>query len=139
MRRLRTINAIADKIIELLLYTRKASETENGAFGLKERLLFCLRRGALPPRELMDRLGMVKSNLALLARKCISEGLIEKSRRSSDNRALLYELTESGKEYINGLLGKIESKLRTVLTNENDAQAAEENLDATIELLSYIP
>ncbi len=82
---------------------------------------------------------MVKSNLALLARKCISEGLIEKSRRSSDNRALLYELTESGKEYINGLLGKIESKLRTVLTNENDAQAAEENLDATIELLSYIP
>ena len=82
---------------------------------------------------------MVKSNLALLARKCISEGLIEKSRRSSDNRALLYELTESGKEYINGLLGKIESKLRTVLTNQNDAQAAEENLDATIELLSYIP
>ncbi len=135
----RTINAISDKIIELLLYTRKASETERGAFGLKERLLFCLRRRPLPPRELMEMLGMVKSNLALLARKCIGEGLIEKSRRSSDNRALVYELTDKGNEYIDGLLNQIESKLHTVLTTDKDRQAAEENLDAAIELLSYIP
>ena len=54
-------------------------------------------------------------------------------------RSLVYELTDKGNEYIDGLLNQIESKLHTVLTTDKDRQAAEENLDAAIELLSYIP
>ena len=123
----------------MLLYTKKAAQGENGSFGLKERLLFCLFGSDLPPRELMDMLCMAKSNLALLAGKCIKEGLIAKSRRQDDGRALTYSLTDKGRQYTLGLLEGIERKFDTVLTDEKERESASQNLDKAIELLSYLP
>lgn len=132
------MNGLADRIVELLLYTRKAADTKLGAFGLKEGLLFCLQRAPQPPRELMDVLGMAKSNLASLAEKCIHEGLIEKSRRSNDRRTLLYAITEKGTAYIHDISAEIEKKFATILTDEKEIDAARDNLDTVIELLSYL-
>lgn len=128
----------ASKIVELLLYTRKASNTSLGSFGLRERLLFCLRESPQPPRELMEALCMTKSNLALLAGKCIAEGLISKEKHAGDRRALSYSLTEKGEAEIDKLLGEIERKFATVLTDEEQKLKAEEELDSVIELLSYL-
>ena len=131
-------NGLGEKIVNLLLFTRKATATEAGAFGLRERFLFCIRDRAQPPRELMDALGMTKSNLALLANKCISEGLIHKSKLSSDRRALSYSITEKGKALIDSLLDEIDAKFATVLTDEKERDAAKEDLDKVAELLSYL-
>ena len=130
---------IADKVVRLLLFTKKATTCENGSFSLKERLLFCLADSPLPPRELMDALGMAKSNLALLASKCLNEGLIDKSRRTDDGRALTYSLTEKGRDHIQKLLDDIERKFESLLTDEKEKDEAAQNLDKAIELLSYLP
>lgn len=133
-------NVLSSKVIELLLYTRKASETQSGAFGLKERLLFCLLQGPQPPRELMERLCMVKTNLALLANKCIKEELIEKVQRGGgDKRTLLYKITDKGAEQIGSRLGEIERKFNTVISDDGERAKTEEDLDSAIELLSYLP
>ena len=139
LREERTINRLSDKIIELLLYARKVTETNNRAFGLKERLLFCLLDGPLPPRELLDSLCMVKSNLALLAAKCIEEGLIVKSKRAGDGRALFYSLTEKGRATVTALLDDIEKKFDTVLTTSSGRVTANATLESAVELLSFLP
>lgn len=131
-------NELSERIISLLLATRKASGTTVGAFGLRERFLFCLRNSPQPPRELMDALCMNKSNLALLAKSCIEDGFITKARKSDDMRTLTYSLTEKGNEYLSALLSEIERKFDTVITDEKEKTNACENLDGVIELLSYL-
>ncbi len=111
----------------------------NGPFGLKERLLFCLLPAPQPPRELMETLGMAKSNLALLANKCAEEGLIRKIKQSGDRRALTYALTDKGKQTVEQRLQAINEKFATVLTDDMERNSALATLDAAIELLSYVP
>lgn len=82
---------------------------------------------------------MVKSNLAILAKKCISEGLIEKKQLENDGRALMYYITDKGRAEIDKKLDYIEKKFASVLTEENERKAAEEDLENVISLLSYIP
>ena len=121
------------------MFTRKTTETRYGPFGLKERLLFCLSQSPQPPRELMESLGMVKSNLALLAKKCINEDLIEKTRKSDDGRSLLYSLTDKGRGYLDNILNDIEKKFTTVLTEEKERNDAMRRFYDAVELLSFIP
>ena len=132
------ITELADKIIDLLLYTRKTTASERGNFGLRERMLFCLRRSPLPPRELMEILGMAKSNLALLAAKCERDGLIEKRRKQSDGRAIAYYLTPKGETELTDRLTDIEKKFDKVITDEKEKAEAAESLDKAAELLSYL-
>lgn len=87
----------------------------------------------------MSMLNMAKTNLALLANKCIQEGLIEKTRRADDRRTLTYSLTEKGRKHTESLLNEIESKFHTVITNDKERQSAADSLDAVTELLSYLP
>ncbi len=138
LRRNTHITELADKIIDLLLYTRKTTATERGNFGLRERMLFCLYRSPLPPRELMEILGMAKSNLALLAAKCERDGLIEKRRKQNDGRAIAYYLTPKGETELIDRLSEIEKKFEKVITDEKERAEAAESLDKAAELLSYL-
>ena len=133
------IETPADKLIRLLLYTRKATSLPDGAFGLQERLLFCLLAAPQPPRELMESLGMAKSNLALLAKKCIGEGLIDKTTQNGDRRTILYALTEKGRTETQKRLSAINEKFATVLPDDNARGTALATLDAANELLSFVP
>lgn len=81
---------------------------------------------------------MNKSNLALLADKCIKGDLISKVRRPDDRRTLSYALTEKGREELEKRLDEIEKKFTTVLTDEKEKQTAQDNLDTAVELLSYL-
>lgn len=134
-----TATKLVSKLIELTLYSRKATATDNGSFGLKERLLFCLLESSLPTGELMERLCMVKSNFALLANKCISENLIVKQHKQADKRSLVYSLTDNGRQYIQEIMQQIAHKFDTVLTGEEQIADAENKLNEVTELLSYLP
>lgn len=129
---------LADRIIRLVLYTRKASMTASGTFGLQERLLFCLKDAPQPPRELLDTLCMTKSNLALLAKKCIAEELIVKTKPADDRRTLYYALTEKGRDALKRLTDEIERKFDKVLTTSSERQTCQGDMDSVIELLSYL-
>lgn len=48
------------------------------------------------PSMLIDKLGLAKSNLALLCKSMINEGLIEKSKDQFDSRVIFYSLTNLG-------------------------------------------
>ncbi len=132
------MSELADKIIDLLLSMRKATDTSRGTFGQKESLLFLLRTTPQPPRELMDRLNVKKSNLTPLAKKCLNAGWITKTPCADDRRALTYSLTDKGRAYIDGILAEIEKKFSTVLTGDSQTTTAVANLETAIELLSYL-
>lgn len=53
------------------------------------------------PSMLIDRLGLAKSNLALLCKSMISEGLIKKNKDQFDSRVIFYSLTELGTKTLN--------------------------------------
>lgn len=133
------IETPGEKVIGLFLAARKVTNLPSGALGLKERLLFCLLRSPKPPRELMESLCMAKTNLALLAKKCIEEGLIVKTKQSGDRRMLHYALTEQGRKSIEDRIAQINEKFATVLPDDNARQTALATLDAANELLSFVP
>ena len=56
------------------------------------------------PSYLKSRVGLAKSNIAILCNKLISENLIEKSKDSFDTREITYKITEKGNEYLNNFL-----------------------------------
>lgn len=87
----------------------------------------------------MESLGMAKSNLALLAKKCIGEGLIEKTTLSGDRRTIAYALTEKGRTETEKRLAAINEKFATVLPDDNARGTALATLDAANELLSFVP
>lgn len=129
----------ADKVVQLLLYARKVLGGAEGAFGLKERLLFCLRTAPRSPRDLTESLTMVKSNLALLANACLRDGLIEKRKSGADKRTLVYALTDAGRAYIDERLRAVDEKFATVLTDEKEEASAVKTLDDAVSLLSFVP
>jgi DNA-binding MarR family transcriptional regulator len=68
-------------------------------------LLAISEKGTLSPSELIYKLGLAKSNIALLAKSMIKEGLISSKKDELDSRIVLYSLTQKG-----------EDELKTALT-----------------------
>ena len=52
--------------------------------------------GQTSPQELIYELNMAKSNLALLAKKMISEGLIVRTKEIGNKKQIYYVITEKG-------------------------------------------
>lgn len=129
---------LAKKLAALHMQTRKTLTVNDRTFGLKEAFLFCLLDSPKPTRELIDALRMKKSNLALLANKCENEGLIIKQHTQTDGRLVRYALTDSGKAYIENVLGEVEKKFAHVLTDDKQVEDAKEKIDKVAEILSYL-
>lgn len=129
---------LSEKVIDLYLYTRIATGTKKGVFGLKESLLFCLRDNPLPPGDIMAMLGIFKTNLALLAKRCIDEGLITKSFRKNDSRAIVYSITDKGREELQKTFERIEKRFAKVVQSESEREAALDSLDAAVSIMSFV-
>lgn len=71
------------------------------------------------PSMLIDRLGLAKSNLALLCKSMISEGLIKKSKDEFDSRVVFYSLTDQGKQYLDNSLGLMAENFSKQLAYKN--------------------
>lgn len=73
----------------------------------------------ISPSMLIDKLGLAKSNLALLCKSMITEGLIEKRKDDFDSRVIFYTLTDFGKQKLNATLCKMADNFTKQLAYKN--------------------
>lgn len=90
----------SESIIELKLLADRLAEgigRNAGIFQVKHQILFVISRNKqTAPKELIERLNIAKSNLALACNALIREGLIEKSKDEDNKKEIFYTITESG-------------------------------------------
>lgn len=85
---------------------------------------------SVSPQILISKLGIVKSNLALLTRKMINDGLIESKHSLNDKRAITYSITPKGKQMLTSYLEKLEK-----IFHEQDNDI-EQSLDIVLRYLN---
>ena len=132
---------IGEYLIELRIATRNACNFEHGKGSfvtLRTKVLYLLSLRPAQPPELMERLCMVKSNLAILCNKMSADGVIEKERNSDDKRVISYHITDKGRAELTETVRLIEEKFKGVLTSEKDVEDAKEKIAAVLDLLSFI-
>ncbi len=134
------MSELAEKLIELRIASRRAcSIGGRGNFvTLRTKALYLLSKGPLSPPELMDRLCMVKSNLAPLCNGLAKDGLIEKLRGNNDRRSITYRITAKGKAELAGAESALEGRFRGIATNGEETEKAAETFDSVLDLLSFI-
>lgn len=67
------------------------------------------------PQILISKLGINKSNLAILMKKMIADGYVESNKGSIDKRSIFYSITEKGKNLLDEYLQKLDEVI-----NSND-------------------
>ena len=113
-------------LIELNMASRSAcdlSASDAEPLTLRVKLLYLLSSGPLTPVELMNRLCMVKSNLALLTAKMVKDGEITKSR---------------GMEILKSTVVALENKFKGILTDEKEYDEGVSKFKAVLDLLSFL-
>lgn len=69
------------------------------ALTMKIKALFFINKHIdCPPSLLIQKLNIAKSNLALLSKSLIKEGLIVANKKQSDKRNIFYSTTQKGKQ-----------------------------------------
>lgn len=134
---------LADKIIELRIATRRACMCENtdnkkkSTLSLKTKILYLISKNC-SPKEITLMLCIAKTNLALIAKSLIDDGLIVRHRNPRDKREISYTLTAKGKKYLNNCLEIIEDNFKNVFSDEKEYDQAVEKIDRVLETFSYI-
>lgn len=72
------------------------------------------------PNKLKTKVGLAKSNLTLLCNSLVKDGLITKNRDEFDNRAIYYNITEKGINYLNVILNKMKKNFEGELAYKNN-------------------
>lgn len=132
---------IGDKLIELRIATRNACNFAHGKGSfvtLRTKALFLISKKPQSPIELMEKLCMVKSNLALLCNKMVDDGVIVKVKNSDDKRVISYHITERGVEELSETVTLIEDKFKGVFSSEKEYEEGLGKFDAILDLLSFI-
>ena len=106
-------NLFSKNIVELKLISDRIAEGKGEAAGIFSntyQILYILtRKERVTPKELIAELNMAKSNLAILAKKMMKDGLIESHKDKSNRREIFYNITEAGKEMLQDKLDNIDT------------------------------
>jgi len=106
-------NSFAKSIIELKLASDRIAEGKGkgaGVFTVKYQILYLIAsNGSISPQEIIYELNMAKSNLALIAKKMISEGLIVRTKESGNRKQIYYIITEKGLKELSVKMKAIEN------------------------------
>lgn len=68
---------------------------------------------SVSPQLLISKLGIVKTNLALLTKKMIKNNLISSQKSYTNQKAIFYEITSLGKQKLNEVLSQIANMIQT--------------------------
>ena len=74
---------------------------------------------SVSPQLLISKLGIVKTNLALLTKKMISKGLITSEKSYVNQKSIFYEITSLGKQKLNEVLTQIAN---TIQSSNNETE-----------------
>lgn len=92
--------------------------------------------GQLSPSLIICRLGIAKSNLAILASGMIEESLIKKIEDSFDKRVIYYAITTEGKAKLQEALKTIDSQVCSCTLNQNKCKLLNRKLEEIIKILN---
>lgn len=99
-------------LIELNLASKSCVENlSQQNFNLENKVLFFIFcNEGCSPTELIEKFKIKKTNLAIICKNLISQGLIEKQKNTFDARALKYKTSDKANKLINQMLLQAESK-----------------------------
>lgn len=103
------------------------SELPNNAMKI---LYFLDEYKDVPPSFLISKLGIAKSNLALIAQDMIKKRLIESYHTNIDRRTITYHITQKGRNELKDYLMQIEKIFK------NADPSLEQNFDNILEYLN---
>lgn len=118
----REIMKRAEKLIEIeaLLENLMKSHREGG-FLRKKILFFCSLYQNLTISMIIDKLGIKKTNFALMISQLQKDGSIIIKQSSIDKRCRLVEVTDKGKNEIEDYVSQIEKALKSSSPDEDKA------------------
>lgn len=109
----------AKNIIELKLASDRIAEGKgrgSGVFTVRYQILYLIASNEkISPQELIFELKMAKSNLALITKKMIKDGVITSFKEEGNRKQIYYSITKEGKKE---LKTKMEA-INNMQTNES--------------------
>lgn len=128
--------SICDKLIDLRIVLTTACDgfsVENGSkdtiLSTRTKVLHLLSGRDMTPAELIDVLGVAKSNLANLSKSMIEDGVIESYKNADNMRNVYYRVCDKGLEELRNYKKDLSNILCGKLKNCIDV---EENIDRII-------
>lgn len=95
-------SSFAKNIIELKLASDRIAEGKGkgaGVFTVRYQILYLIASNdKISPQELIYELKMAKSNLALITKKMIKDGVISSFKEEGNRKQIYYSITEQGKK-----------------------------------------
>lgn len=74
--------------------------------------------GECSPKIVISKVGILKTNLALVLKKLVAEDLVMVRKNTQDGRSKFYALTKRGEEMMNGIFSNISSHLSHIVTED---------------------
>lgn len=103
---------------------------------LKIKTLFLLSTyGELGPNSLISALGLAKSNLTILCKSLLDEGLIEVKKSETDKRTISYILTNKGEKQLKTYLNQLKVDNINLFKSERSVRALEKKLSEVLTLM----
>lgn len=101
----------------------------------RQKVLFLLsEQKQVSPSYLIEKLGIAKSNLALLCSGMVNEGLISVAKNQEDKRNITYSITAKGENELSVFLSDMDKELSEVIANDKEYKLLERKLDEIIEI-----
>ncbi len=124
--------SIARKLLEIKSLSQTICNiTKNETTNTQIKLLYFVDEySSVSPQILISKLGIVKSNLALITKKMIEDDLIVSKKSLSDKRAIFYSITPKGKKMLDEYTQKLDK-----IFHEQDLEI-EYNLDIILKYLN---
>ena len=111
--------------------------TKSATLTSKIKVLLELSKAeSVTPATLQVKVGLAKSNLAILCNKLIDEKLIDKKRDEFDGREISYSLTKNGEEELVSYLKKAQKNFERQLAYKNNMKQIDESVKDLTELVN---
>lgn len=123
----------SEEILSLLInfeYLLKGAGADK--FDIKLKVLHLIDRNEnATPNLLIDKLGMARSNLAIMCNKLVKNSLIEKHKESLNKKEIFYTITQEGKDLLTASYAKADQNFAK-LRNKNKISKLAQDLSKLI-------
>lgn len=131
------------QLVNLRVLLEHISEGNEGESGLKNsqltmrlKVLFVINNNKnCSPSLLIDKLCIAKSNLAIICKGLIDEGLILSEKNEADKRNIYYNITPKGEEELIKFYNQLEQNILSMV-NPKDLKVIEKKIDELTVILT---
>ena len=134
---LQSVKKLVGLINRLQLLCEGFDETNKSAV-ITSKIKILLEIGKqidISPSVLKTRVGLAKSNLAILCNELVLAGLITKTKDAIDSRAICYNLTPQGQELLDDVMKKVKRNFESELAYKNNIRQIETAVNELFELV----